>query len=98
MTRYDSFILYAFLVLLLIRWVLVQMGLQSRSHKIRPWAELEGKRVPRGKGVTLMVAGRWLMGAVYGQDHTGIIVVRTTEGEFEEVVPADIESVRVYDI
>jgi hypothetical protein len=85
MTRYDTFILYAFVILLILRFVLAQTAMRSRSQRILPWAQLAGKRIPRGKGVTLLVKDRWLMGAVYGQLARGSIVIRAADGSFTEV-------------
>ena len=98
MTRYDTFILYAFVILLILRFVLAQTAMRSRSQRIQPWAQLAGQRTPRGKGVTLLVNDRWLTGAVYGQHARGTIVIRASDGSFTEVEPADIETVRVYDL
>ncbi len=97
MTRFDTFILLAFLILLLVRFVLAYGTVRSRSFQIHPWAMLAGQRTPRGKGVTLLVQGRWLMGTVYGQHSTGTVVIRTSDGGFEEVAPEDIKTVRVFD-
>ena len=97
MNRFDTFILVAFLILLLARFVLAHNTVRSRSFQIHPWALLAGQRTPRGKGVTLLVQDRWLMGTVYGQHSTGIIVIRTSDGGFEELAPEDIKTVRVFD-
>ena len=74
------------------------MALRTRSGQIQPWADLGDRRIPRGKGVTLLAKNRWLMGILYGQHDSGTIIVRTEDGTFVEVQPEDIETVRIYDV
>ncbi len=98
MTRYNTFLLYAFVILVLARLILTYALVFSRSSQIQPWAELDGHRVLRGKGVTLLVNDRWVMGAVYGHLETGAIVIRTEDGAFIEIQPDDIQTTRIYDL
>jgi hypothetical protein len=98
MGRYDLFLLFGFIFVLMVRPILIYLNLRRMRQDYHLVAEFEGQLVAQGQGVTLLAGGIWRVGVFMGQIKGGLWLIKLDSGEDLKLDPVTIETIRVYDI